>query len=196
MAGPTPWNHNLHDHHLVLNEAAGCATALDAGCGDGLLARDLHRQVPDVTAIDADAAVLNRARVLDPGVAWVLGDALSHDFGRRFDLVASIATLHHLPDLAAGLRRLAELTAPGGRLVVIGLARADRLVDLLPDLVAVPANLARRAQRGYWQHTAPTCWPPPHSYTDVRRTVTAELPAARYRRLLFWRYCVQWRKPA
>lgn len=43
MAGPTPWNHNLHDHHLVLNEAAGCATALDAGCGDGLLARDLHR---------------------------------------------------------------------------------------------------------------------------------------------------------
>ena len=31
MAGPTPWNHNLHDHHLVLNEAAGCATALDAG---------------------------------------------------------------------------------------------------------------------------------------------------------------------
>ena len=35
MAGPTPWNHNLHDHHLVLNEAAGCATALDAGCGDG-----------------------------------------------------------------------------------------------------------------------------------------------------------------
>lgn len=92
MAGPTPWNHNLHDHHLVLNEAAGCATALDAGCGDGLLARDLHWQVPDVTA--------------------------------------------------------------------------------------------------------PTCWPPPHSYTDVRRTVTAELPAARYRRLLFWRYCVQWRKPA
>lgn len=80
--------------------------------------------------------------------------------------------------------------------MVIGLARADRLVDLLPDLVAVPANLALRAQRGYWQHTAPTCWPPPHSYTDVRRTVTAELPAARYRRLLFWRYCVQWRKPA
>ena len=50
MAGPTPWNHNLHDHHLVLNEAARCATGREAGCWGGWLARGRHRQVPAVTA--------------------------------------------------------------------------------------------------------------------------------------------------
>ena len=58
-----------------------------------------------------------------PEVDYVHGNVLTHPFPHgSFDLVASIATLHHL-DMAAGLQRLGELVRPGGVLVVVGLAR-------------------------------------------------------------------------
>ncbi len=116
--GRPRWNHNLEYHRLVIGAIpAGARTALDVGTGDGYLARDLRQVVPEVTAIDADAAVLDRARSLDPGVHWVLGDALTHPLPEAgFDAVASIATLHHLPDATAALARMAALTAPVDRI--------------------------------------------------------------------------------
>jgi len=59
------------------------------------------------------------ARALDVGC----GDGLRADLPLGgFDLVASVAVIHHL-DFVAGIRRMAALLRPGGRLVVVGLAR-------------------------------------------------------------------------
>ncbi|MGH3801121.1 MAG: hypothetical protein ACRDTD_13480 [Pseudonocardiaceae bacterium] len=45
------WNHNLHYHSMILNAVAdGSVRALDVGCGEGTLARQLRRLVPQVTA--------------------------------------------------------------------------------------------------------------------------------------------------
>ena len=100
------WNHNIHYHGAILREISkGARTALDVGCGNGLLTRELQRVVPEVVGIDADERVLDQARRDCGDVDWVLGDFLTHDFGRRFDVVASVAVLHHIPDLRAGLRR-------------------------------------------------------------------------------------------
>ena len=53
------WNHNLHFHPTVLNAiATGATSALDVGTGDGMLAVDLRRILPDVVAIDTDVDVL------------------------------------------------------------------------------------------------------------------------------------------
>jgi 2-polyprenyl-3-methyl-5-hydroxy-6-metoxy-1,4-benzoquinol methylase len=190
------WNHNLHYHRLILDAVApGARTALDVGTGDGLLARDLHARVPDVTAIDVDADVLERARVIDPGVAWLHGDALTHPFGRRFDVVASIAVLHHFADPRFALHRLADLTAPGGLLAVIGLARSTTLADLAYDLAGTVQHQAMRRRHRLWEHTAPTVWPPPHSYRELQNVALDVLPGARWRRLPLWRYAIVWRKP-
>lgn len=108
------WNHNIQYHGVILAEVpAGARSALDAGTGDGMLAAELRASIPDVVAIDLDESVLARAAVEHPGIHWVHGDVMTHAFGRRFDVVASVAVVHHLPDLAAALRRLASLTAPG-----------------------------------------------------------------------------------
>jgi 2-polyprenyl-3-methyl-5-hydroxy-6-metoxy-1,4-benzoquinol methylase len=49
------WNHNIRCHRLILDSVpAGGRDALDAGCGEGMLARRLRRIVPDVVAIDRD----------------------------------------------------------------------------------------------------------------------------------------------
>ncbi|QTI67293.1 class I SAM-dependent methyltransferase [Gordonia polyisoprenivorans] len=190
-------NHNIHYHQLILDAIPSDArTALDVGTGDGLLAVDLFARLDDVSAIDSDAAVLNRARGEAEGVEWMCGDVTSYPFERTFDVVASVATLHHLPDLRAGLQRLAELTAPGGVVAVVGLAHSSRPTDYALHLVGILQHQWLSRRRGYWEHTAPIVLPPPHSYSEVRRCAREQLPGARFRRLAMFRYALIWEKPS
>ena len=189
------WNHNVHYHRRILDAVPpGASTALDIGCGEGMLARELRARVPDVTGIDLDEPSIALAREAGGDVQYVLGDALTYLMG-PFDLVVSVATLHHL-DARAGLRRFAELTAPGGRLVVVGLAASDGLRDAPRELAAAAANTVAVRRRGYWEHSAPQVWPPPETYTGMREAVRDELPGARFRRHLYWRWSLVWDRPA
>lgn len=191
------WNHNIHYHRLILDAVpADASSALDVGCGNGLLARELRQQVPDVTGIDLDEGVLETARQLGDEITWVHGDAMTYEFGRLFDVVASVAALHHLPDVGAALSRLAELTAPGGVLAVVGVARTSRPRDVLFHAAGSVQHRWLSRRHGFWEHTAPTVWPPPHDYVTVRRAAERVLPGVRWQQLLLWRYALIWRKPA
>jgi SAM-dependent methyltransferase len=195
------WNHNIHYHRVVLDAApARPARALDVGCGNGLLTVELAGIADEVVGLDTDAPTVERAREEFPALrdALVVGDLLTHPFEPgSFDLVASVATLHHL-DAAAGLARMAELLRPGGSLVVGGLARVERPVDLAHDLLAAACNRPYMAltRRRYWEHSAPIVWPPPESYTSMKSITRELLPGARFRRHLFWRYSIVWTRPA
>jgi SAM-dependent methyltransferase len=192
------WNHNIQYHSLILRALpADARTALDVGTGDGLLAHELRRLVPRVTGLDIDAAVLERARAEDDRVDWVQGDLQTVPFAPgSFDVVVSVATLHHLPDLDAALRRLADLTAPEGVVAVVGLARSVSPLDHLYDLAGFVWHRVLARRRAVWEHTAPIVWPPPHSYAEVRRAAARALPGARWQRLVLWRYAIVWKKPA
>jgi 2-polyprenyl-3-methyl-5-hydroxy-6-metoxy-1,4-benzoquinol methylase len=193
-----PWNHNTHYHPLALSLASRARTAVDVGCGDGLLTRELRAAgVAAVTGVDADTAQVEQARAAagdDAGLRYVVGDVLDALAGEQFDLVTCYATLHHL-DLVPGLRRLRELTAPGGRLVVVGLARVATPTDVALSLAAVPAAAVADRVRGYWQHSAPLR-DPQDAYGEVRAAAARELPGVRWRRRLYWRYSLVWRAPA
>ncbi|MBO0775855.1 MAG: class I SAM-dependent methyltransferase [Actinobacteria bacterium] len=203
---PPPWNHNIHYHPLIMRAVPpGTECALDVGCGAGLLARELRQQVPHVTAIDRDAPVLASARQQDggAGIEYLHGDFLAWDFGPEpFDLIVSVAALHHM-DQAAALTRMRDLLRPGGALAVVGLARSGA-ADLPVDLAAVPVNLALRVRHRDWPQArrargevmAPVIWPPPHTYREVRQLAADLLPGVCYRRRLLWRYSLIWRKPA
>ncbi|NJP89491.1 class I SAM-dependent methyltransferase [Nonomuraea sp. FMUSA5-5] len=190
------WNHNTHYHHLALEAVAPAArTALDVGTGDGLLATALRELVPHVTAIDLDPEVLDRARATSADVDWVVGDVMSSPLPEgHFDVVTSIATVHHLPDLGAALTRLASLTAPGGALVVIGCARNGHPRDYLMDLAGIVQHQVLSRTRGFWNHTAPVQMTFPHTYAQVKQVASAVLPGMRWRRLPLFRYAVVWRK--
>jgi ubiquinone/menaquinone biosynthesis C-methylase UbiE len=192
------WNHNTHHHRLVLAETApGARTALDVGAGDGLLADDLRERVPEVTGIDRDPAVVERSRRPGSDIHWVVADVMSCPLPENhFDVVASIAAVHHLPDLGAGLAKLAALTAPGGALVVIGCARSGSLADLAMDAVGAVQHQVFARTRGVWRHSAPVQMNYPHTYGQVRDIASAVLPGMRWRRLALFRYAVIWRKPA
>ena len=102
----------------------GAARGLDAGCGEGLLAARLRELIPAVTGIDRDAASIEAARRVHgrDGLEFRLGDILTAGLEPgSYDFVSCVAALHHM-DAETGLRTLAGLLRPGGRLAVIGLA--------------------------------------------------------------------------
>jgi SAM-dependent methyltransferase len=198
-AGPRRWNHNLHYHPMILGAVPpGCRRSLDVGCGEGMLARELRRVVPHVTGIDRDAASIDLARREDSGagVDYIVGDFMTHEFEpASFDLIASIAVLHHM-DAAAALERMRGLLAPGGTLAIVGLARARYPADLPFALAGAVGHRVHRLSKPYWEDAAPRVWPPVDSFGQTRRLARRVLPGVRYRRLLLWRYSLVWRKPA
>ena len=191
MARDPFWNHNTHYHPLALRHASSASSALDVGCGEGLLVRRLRAAgVPHVTGVDLDPAQVARATG-GPGIAYLAGDVLDVPDG-QFDLVTCFATLHHL-GLDDGLTRLAALTAPGGRLVVVGLAAVHTPVDAVASVSAVPVAQVVDRIRGTWDHGSPMT-DPVDGYGEVRRAAAVILPGARWRRRLYWRYSIEWRQ--
>jgi SAM-dependent methyltransferase len=192
------WNHNIHYYPVILGAVPhGCERALDVGCGEGVLACELHHVVPHVTAIDLDEASLELARRRrSDDIEYVLGDVLTYPFEpASFDLVASVAALHHM-GTAAGLERMGELLRPGGTLVVVGLARSRYPHDLPFDIAGVMGTRLHELNKTYWEHSAPTVWPPPDTYAEIRDIAKRLLPGVRYRRHLYWRYSLIWAKPS
>lgn len=193
------WNHNIHYFPTLLDAIpAQARTAPEVGCGEGMLSRRLRRRLSSVVAVDLDAdqVALARSHGGARDVEYVVGDVMTHGFGARFDAVVSVATLHHL-DTEPALRRLADLVAPGGVLAIEGLARSTTPVDFAHDAAGAVLTqvLKRTGGRTYYEHSAPTVWPPKDSFSDVRRLAEKLLPGVHYRRRVLWRYTLVWRKP-
>jgi ubiquinone/menaquinone biosynthesis C-methylase UbiE len=193
-----PWNVNIHYDALLESQVPPTARrVLDVGCGDGFLAARLTRRVPDVTALDADGPVLERARArfAPAPIRWMHGDVMTADLPRGgFDAVLSNAALHHIDDTRAALGRLAGLVRPGGTLGVVTFVKPS-LRNGLWHLASWTACGAVIRVRGKWVHTAPIKWPPVDTLPQLRGHVRALLPGARIRRLLYGRALISWRAP-
>ncbi|MCS0605039.1 class I SAM-dependent methyltransferase [Streptomyces sp. LP11] len=193
------WNHNVHYHRAVLAAVPhGCRTALDAGCGDGLLARKLATRAEAVTGIDRSPEMIRRARARQPAnVTYVTGDyldgtALTED---GYDFVSAVAVVHHAP-FEDALAALTRLVTPGGRLVIVGLARNHTRLDWLISACGLPASRLLARLRGGKRDPdgMPLAHPPLH-WGEVRAAARRLLPGCHYRRRLLWRYVVVWDKP-
>jgi SAM-dependent methyltransferase len=194
-----PWNHNIHYHHLVLLSAAGgCRRALDVGCGRGLLARRLAQHCQEVIAIDLDHGPIAEAKAsgdLGGRIKFVEGDVMTYPFpDDNFELIAAVATLHHL-QLRPALARFRKLLKPGGVLAIIGLYRGATLSDRAFAATAFPVSWGLRAFRGYADVGAPV-ENPRETLLEIRNACNILLPGASLRRHLLFRYSLIWRKPS
>lgn len=190
------WNHNIQYHAAVLDSVpADAHTALDVGCGEGLLTRRLRRTVPHVVGIDIHEPSIAQARYADDiGIEYVVGDFLTHPFeAESFDFIASVASLHHM-DVGVALERMRQLLRIGGRLAVVGCARSRQAVDLPVDLAGVIAHRWHTRAAPSVEDGSPKVWPPSLTYGQTRRLATRALPGATYRRRLLWRYTLTWTK--
>ena len=95
-------------------------TALDVGCGAGLLAEPLARLGARVSGVDAAAELVAVAREHAAAqgleIDYRAGDVQGLE--GQFDLVTSMEVIEHVADPASFLKALAARLAPGGLLIL------------------------------------------------------------------------------
>src|SRR5437588_1749895 len=106
-------------------DVRGCRSILDAGCGNGRYSRFLLQHADadaTLTAFDLSERMLARARRrLHSGrVTHCAADLTRLPYpDRAFDAVVCGWVLEHLPDPRPGLRELARVMRPGGKLLLM-----------------------------------------------------------------------------
>ena len=203
------WNHNRHYHGFLLRQLPPhCTEALDVGCGTGGFSRLLAERSDHVIALDLSPRMIQIARERSNPYRNIdvrIADATAWDFpSERFDCIASIATLHHLPAREMLLKMKTALKA-GGTLVILDLFQDEGLYDTLASALAVPVSAGLKLIRtGRLRETRDVrdAWAE-HGRHDsyltlsqIRHICAAVLPGAQVRRHLLWRYSITWNKTA
>jgi SAM-dependent methyltransferase len=118
------------EHYLAKRVAfvsAACSRpeysrVLDVGCGTGVLAGRLAGRGYEVTGLDPSEGMLEVLRSEHSDVTAIRGSGDELPFeDASFDVVVTVAALHHIADadaVRATLAEMARVTRPGGRIVV------------------------------------------------------------------------------
>jgi ubiquinone/menaquinone biosynthesis C-methylase UbiE len=116
-------------------DVRGCKRILDAGCGNGRYTHFLLKQAdPDalITGFDYSQNMLRRARqrLRSDRATQVAADLTHLPYAdASFDAIVCGWVLEHLPDPRPGLRELARMLQPGGKLLL--LATEDTLTGAM-----------------------------------------------------------------
>ncbi len=167
--------HQINPLRLAwIEETAGLGgkTALDVGCGGGILAEAMARRAAHVTGIDLAAKPLGVARLhaLDAGVGnldyrEIATEALAAEKPGAFDVVTCMEMLEHVPDPAAVVRGCATLARPGGwvffstlnrnpKAFLFAIVGAEYLLRLLPRGTHEYARFIRPSELARWVRDA------------------------------------------
>ncbi len=93
------------------------ASVLDVGAGRGDFLKYLRAKDPRLSLTGIDVSPITPSE----GISFLQGDALSLPEERAFDAVVSLAVIEHIADIHAFIKKLRDLCAPGGVVVVMTL---------------------------------------------------------------------------
>jgi ubiquinone/menaquinone biosynthesis C-methylase UbiE len=202
-------NQNNHYLNFLLQHIPpALADALEIGCGTGGFSRLLAERSDRVLALDFAPNMIRLARARSreyPNIDFQCEDVTRREFpAERFNCIASIATLHHLP-MKMMLLKMKDALKEGGTLVVLDLFQADGALDAVANVLAMPVSMglrflktgklrASREVRAAWDaHGRSDTY---LTLSEIRELCALMLPGARVRQHLLWRYSIIWKKPA
>lgn len=146
-------------------------SALDVGCGGGILAEAMARLGATVTGIDLSEKPLKVAQLhlLESGLAvhyeLVSPEEKARNSPGEFDIVTCMELLEHVPDPASTIAACAKLAKPGGRVFFSTINRnpksylfavigAEYLLKLLPRGTHDYARFIRPSELSRWCRVA------------------------------------------
>ena len=142
-----------YEELVALAALHGGERVLDVACGTGGVTRRVAQVVGaagKVAGLDVNEGMLSMARTVPqrhdgPPIEWHHGDAAALPFpAAAFDVVLCQYGLEFFADRAAGLREMARVLIPGGRLIL----RVWRALERQPFYVALIEVLERHVCAG------------------------------------------------
>jgi 2-polyprenyl-6-hydroxyphenyl methylase/3-demethylubiquinone-9 3-methyltransferase len=131
-------------------------TAIDVGCGAGLLSEPLARMGAKVTGIDASPEVIDvaRAHASEMGLAidYRAGDV--QELEGQFDLITCMEVIEHVAEPSTFVNALAKRLAPQG-LLIMSTPNATGLSRLLMITLAEGLGLIPRGTHDFKKFIAP-----------------------------------------
>jgi SAM-dependent methyltransferase len=203
------WNHNTYYHRFLLERVPpDCRESLELGCGTGAFSRLLAERSEQVLALDLSPHMIRIAQERSKdysNIDFRVADAATWEFPlERFDCIASIATLHHLP-ITETLQKIKGALRAGGTVVILDLYDPAGVSDLLTDIAATPVSRIlelfkngrfrkpRSVREAWAEHGRHDSYP---TLADMHQVCARILPGTRIKKHLFWRYSLVWRKSA
>lgn len=117
------WNHDLVVPQLlnIVGDVRG-RSVLDAGCGEGIVARHLVNRGADVTAVDVSPQLIAHGQAQDGEnrIKWAVHDLSlpNPPVNEKFDVVVSNLVLNDVVDFRGFIRTIGNLTKNGGRAIL------------------------------------------------------------------------------
>ncbi len=189
------WNHNTAYYPWIRKRLANCSSVLDVGCGDGALAFYLDDGSKEIVGIDVDRDCICRASLTKSSDRTEFICCGFEDYRpvRRFDAVVFVASIHHM-DMTYALEKAKSLLAPDGKLLIVGLAKPSTAADYILEAVRVIPSKAVSVfhrMRSSEELSISTSYDFPQMQV-IRGIVKEELPGARIRYGLHYRYLLEW----
>ena len=147
-------------------------SALDVGCGGGILSDALARKGASVTGIDLSTKALKVAQlhaleVQTAGVTYreISAEALASQAPGQFDVVTCMEMLEHVPDPASVVKACATLVKPGGwvffstlnrnpQSFLLAVVAAEYILGMLPKGTHEYAKMIRPSELASYMRAA------------------------------------------
>jgi len=201
------WNHNnCYFPYLLRHIPLDVRTCLDIGYGKGELTALLAKKANKVIAVDLSDKMIEYARSNNAAenIEYICGNILYMDFApSSFDIIISTATAHHLPyDWLLEFAK--DKLCPGGKLILLDLAKAHSITDYMVwGFAALPNVIMSLIKNGRLHKDDPHAtevWRKHGEHDslmtlrEIRSLAAKHIPGATVRRKLFWRYSLIWEK--
>jgi 2-polyprenyl-3-methyl-5-hydroxy-6-metoxy-1,4-benzoquinol methylase len=203
---PDNWDHNRqYQKYLIKHIPRGCGRVLDVGCGTGELTKKLSVLSREVTGIDVAENMISEARRRNDAhnITYinVPAERFLAETGDRFDVIISVAALHHMDEQKV-LELMKNRLEPDGLILILDLVEDRTPSGLLFSFFAMLLNPVMYLVKRKRFRAAPeekAAWADHFRcdrYLSVREAKAAAekaLGKAKVKRHLFWRYSIVYR---
>jgi 2-polyprenyl-3-methyl-5-hydroxy-6-metoxy-1,4-benzoquinol methylase len=198
---PDKWDHNRqYQNYLIKYIPKNCNYILDIGCGTGELTKKLSLFGKEIIGIDISENMVNEAekRNYDEKIRYIkisVEDYLE-ETDKQFDIIISIAALHHMNEEKV-LKMMRNKLTESGKILILDLVQNKTIVDYFLTIIATILNPLvmlimngrlrvskneREAWAGHFQYDKYL------TIVDIKNIAKKILGKIKIKRHLFWRY--------